>query len=146
MSQAIQLAPVEQAVFTQLTDFCVPKGVEVILGYTPQGESLPTFPDGSYKPAATLILGEPFEVPRWQSLDDGPGQLAVLDFIVLVSTGSARALTVARDVVVAALDKWQPPGCGLIRPIDSIARTPVDSFLFPSKFVKPLGFMCTIGA
>jgi len=142
----IQLAPIETGIYNRLVDFAGPFGVHVFIGFAGQGEELPTLPDGSYAPCATLDMGEPYEVERWATVDDGAGQLGILDFTVLVTAGSARALTVCRDVVVTALDRWVLPGCSPIKQVDTIARTPVDSYLFPAKFAKPLGFMCVIGA
>lgn len=72
--------------------------------------------------------------------------MSILDFTVMTGAGNYEDLLKTGDVIMRALDKWAPPGCGPIDCVDTVARFPVDAFLAPQKYIRPLGFLLTVGA
>jgi hypothetical protein len=140
----IQTAPLYRLVLAQLKAFCVPKGVQIVEGFLPQSDDVPRLSSGQVAPHALLEMGDIYEPPSWQSIDDSPGQLGILDFSVLVVAPSVDTLNVARDVVVAALDRYPLPGSASLHPVEGSGGIPVESFLMPFKFAKTLGFTVVV--
>jgi hypothetical protein len=117
-------------------------------GAWPDGDEIPTLPNGQVRPHAFLWLGDGDMYPGQQSIDENAirDSLDILPFVVGCVGTTNRELTQVRDAVHRAIrGKWVPDG-GQIKHTGGVSEQPQRGALKPQRLFRMLEFEVTVGA
>lgn len=144
------IAPIHAALWTRFHNALVSAGAYALDGKAADGEEIPKGSTGYPLPHASLYIGDDDEHPYGVDVSDTGLQNAVgiLPVGVLCVGNTAFEMTQVQDIVRRAFVGWRPTDdCGpLSKSQPGYADQPVPGTLKPQRYMKTLGFSCTIGA
>lgn len=144
----MDLAPVHQALITQLESRINSAGGDFYDGNVPDGKD-PRRIAGTDElvPYAVLWMGDDYEAPNGRALNGAIDALGILIFGVVCVASTNFKVTQMRDVVTRALIGWKPTyDSGEVAGDGGGAYQPVPALLKPTHFVRELGFSVLVGA
>ncbi len=114
-----------------------PDDVNPCLGFAAGSRKVATDPDGRAHMYAAVYVGYGTRDPYEDSLDERIAGSVLLAFQVTVAGGDTQRCSLAAEKVFAALDRRQPPGCGVIR-LSSPQSMRTDRDPSPSRQFLPI--------
>jgi hypothetical protein len=146
---SVQVSPLHAELLTRLKSQLNPVGIDVVDGYIGQGEDIGRQADKvTFKPTVVLLMGDLGRMTRSEGIAQPSLDLKSFSLSVMAVCASNYQVTQALDVVVRALEDYQPTtqNCSMLTVVGSgYPRTPVSTFLNPLRFAKAIGFTLAIG-